>query len=112
MKIWNVELTARGEALAEVKIQRDIFQGVAFSALQFVIAMIPLIHIHGKCTGAYQFIKQQEKLITLSKWTISNGLKIKRRFGDSDTNNKNKKRRCMNVLKNVSCLKRNVEKEK
>ena len=40
MEIWRVELTAGGKNLAEVKIQRGIFQGDALSPLLFVIAMI------------------------------------------------------------------------
>ena len=43
MKNWKVELTARGKGLAEVKIQRGIFQEDILSPLLFVIAMMPLI---------------------------------------------------------------------
>ena len=51
IEIWRVELTARGKSLAEVKIQRSIFQGDALSPLLFVIAMMPLNHILRKCTA-------------------------------------------------------------
>ena len=45
IKTRCIDLTPGGETLAEVKIQRGIFQGDAFSPLLFVIAMMPLDHI-------------------------------------------------------------------
>ena len=62
MKTWKVELIAGGKSLAEVKIQRGIFQGVALSPLLFVIAMTPLNHILRKCTAGYKLSKSQEKI--------------------------------------------------
>ena len=51
METWRVELTAGGKSLAEVKIQRGIFQGDALSPLLFVIVMIPLNRIFKKRTA-------------------------------------------------------------
>ena len=50
MKTWRVELTSGGKSLTEAKIQRSIFQEDALSPLLFIIAMMPLNHILGKCT--------------------------------------------------------------
>ena len=57
-----MELTTGGQSLAEVKIQRGIFQGDALSPLLFVIAMMPLNHILRKCTAGYKLSKSQEKI--------------------------------------------------
>ena len=57
METWRVELTIAGKSLAEVKIQRAIFQGDAQSSILFVIAMMPLNHILRKCTAGYKFSK-------------------------------------------------------
>ena len=46
MENWRVELTTGGKRLAEVKIQRGIFQGDVLSPLLFGIAMMPFNHIH------------------------------------------------------------------
>ena len=62
MKTWRVELTAGGKSLAEAKIQRGIFQGDALSPLLFIIVMMPLNHIHRKCTAEYKLTKLQEKI--------------------------------------------------
>ena len=62
MKTWRVELTAEGESLADSKIQRCIFQGVALSLLLFIVAMTPHNHILGKRTGGYKVCKSQEKI--------------------------------------------------
>ena len=51
MKTWRVELTVGGKSLAEIKIQRGIFQGYVLSPLLFIIAMMPLNHILKKCTA-------------------------------------------------------------
>ena len=62
MKKWRVELTAGGKNLAEVKIQRGIFQGDEWSRLLFVIVMILLNYILRKCTGGYKLYKLLEKI--------------------------------------------------
>ena len=48
MKTWREKLAAGGKSLAEVKIQRGIFQGDVLSLLLFVITMMPLKHIHSR----------------------------------------------------------------
>ena len=62
MKNWRVELTVGGKSLAEIKIQRGIFQGDALSPLQFIIAMISLNHILRKCTAGYKLGRSQENI--------------------------------------------------
>ena len=62
MKTWTVELTAERKCLAVVKIQRGVFQGEALLPLLFEIAMMPLNHVHGKCTSGYNPSKSQEKI--------------------------------------------------
>ena len=62
MQTWRVELTAGGKSLAEVKIQRGIFQAEAQSPLLFVIAMMPLNRILRKCTASHKLSKLQEKI--------------------------------------------------
>ena len=57
-----MELTAVGSSLAEAKIQRGIFQGDALSRLLFVIAMMPLNYILGKCTAGCKLSRSQEKI--------------------------------------------------
>ena len=61
-KNWKVELTAEGQTLAEVKIQRGIFQEDALSPLLFLVAMMPLNYLLRKCTGGNKFTKAQEKI--------------------------------------------------
>ena len=61
MQIWKVELTA-GQSLAEVKIQRGIFQGESLSPLLFVIAMMLLNYILRKYAAGYKLSKSQEKI--------------------------------------------------
>ena len=62
MKTWKVELTAGGMSLAEVKVQRGIFQEDALSPLLFIIVMMPLNHILRKCTTGYKLSKSQEEI--------------------------------------------------
>ena len=62
MENWRVELKIGGKNLTEVKIQRGIFQGDALTPLLFVIAMMPLNHIHRQCSGKYKLHKLQEKI--------------------------------------------------
>ena len=62
MKTWRVELTAEGRRLAEVKIQRGIFQIDALSPLLFMIAMMPLSHVLRKCTAGYKLSRSQEEV--------------------------------------------------
>ena len=54
MKTWRVGLTAGGRSIAETKTQRGSFQGDALSPLLFIIAMMPLNHILGKCPAGYK----------------------------------------------------------
>ena len=65
MKTWKVKLTAGGRSFAETKIQSGIFQGDALSPLLFIIAMMPLNHIHRKCTAGYKLSRSQEKITQL-----------------------------------------------
>ena len=62
MKTWRAKLTAGGRNLAEIMIQRGIFQGDAPSPLLFLIAMMPLNHILRKCTAGYKSSRSQEKI--------------------------------------------------
>ena len=62
MQTWRVELTAGGQSLAKVKIERGIFKRDALSPLLFVIAMMPLNFILRKCTAGYKLSKSQEKI--------------------------------------------------
>ena len=65
MKTWRVGLTARGRSLAETKIQSGIFKVDALSPLLFIIAIMPLNHVHRKCTGGYKLSRSQEKINNL-----------------------------------------------
>ena len=67
IKTWRVELIARGESLAETKIQRGIFQGDALSPLLLLIAMMPLNHVLRKCTTGYKLSKSQERSTTINQ---------------------------------------------
>ena len=62
MQTRGVELIAGGKSLAEVKIQRGIFQGDELSPLLFGIAMMPLNHILRKCTARHKLSKLQVKI--------------------------------------------------
>ena len=55
-------IDSRKKTLAEVEIQRGIFQEDALSPLLFVIAMKPLNHVLRKCTAGYKLSKSQEKI--------------------------------------------------
>ena len=59
---WRVELRTRGKSIPKGKIQRRNFQGDSLSPLLFVIEMMPLNHIFGKCTSGYKLDKSQEKI--------------------------------------------------
>ena len=61
MKNLKVGLTAKGKTLTGMKILWEIFQGDALSPLLFVIVMMPLNHIIGKCTVDNKFTNSQEK---------------------------------------------------
>ena len=62
MQTWRVEMTKKKKDLAEVKIQRSIFQGDALSPFLFVIAMMPFNHIRRKCTAGYKLSKSQDMM--------------------------------------------------
>ena len=62
MQTWRVELTVGGQSLAEVNIQKGLFQEDALSPILFVIAMMPLNHILRKCTAGYKLSKSQENI--------------------------------------------------
>ena len=55
-----MELIVEGQTLVEMKIQRGIFQGDAFSLLLFLIAVMQLNQILRKFTGNYKFTKPPE----------------------------------------------------
>ena len=57
MENCRVELTAGGQTLTEVKIQRGIFHGDLLSSILVIIVMIPLNY-----WGGYKFTKLQEKI--------------------------------------------------
>ena len=59
---WREELTAGGQTLAEVKIQRGIFQGHSISPLLFVIEMMPLNFALRNCARSYKFTKSHETI--------------------------------------------------
>ena len=60
MKNWRMELTARGKSLAEVKIQRGIFQEDALSPLLMVTA----ITYSGNVQADTSFINRKKRLTT------------------------------------------------
>ena len=77
-KIWKVEMTAGGKTLAEVKIQRCIFQGNGHSLLLIVISMVRLI-LFRRCLGGYKFTKSVEKFNHLT-YTVCKKMKKKWRL--------------------------------
>ena len=64
MHTLRAELTAGEKSLAEVKIQRDLFQGVAQSPLLFMIAMMLLNHILRKCTVDTNYVNRRKRSTT------------------------------------------------
>ena len=74
----QLELTAGGKTLAEVKIQSGMFQRDVLLLIQFVIVMMPFSHIlrkgNGNLQGATNFLNHKKRLITLYTRTISSRL--------------------------------------
>ena len=63
---WKIELAARRQTLAEVKMKRD-----SLLPLVFLIAMMPLNYILIKCTGGAKTLQNHRtRLITLHLWII------------------------------------------
>ena len=62
MQTWRVELTAGGTNLAEINIQRGVFQRDTLRSLLFLMAMMPLNFILWKSTACYKLSKSQEKI--------------------------------------------------
>ena len=103
-KSWRVELTAGEQRLAEVKIQRGIFQGDAQSPLLFVIAMMPFNYIPRKCTAEYKFSKSQEKINHLMYMVdIKLFAKKRKRIGNPNTNCENIQSRYRNGIWHRKC---------
>ena len=88
MKPMKVEVTAGRKNLTEAKIQRGKFHGIALSP-SLVIAMIPLNHILGNCTGRYKLTKSQEKINHMFMDDIELFAKNKTKFGNSNTGSEN-----------------------
>ena len=61
-KNCSVELRAGEKGLAEVKIQKGVFQGDALSLLLFEITIRLFNNILRKCTGGYKRHKLQENV--------------------------------------------------
>ena len=62
MTNWKMKSTAGGKSLAEVKIQKSIFQGDSHLPLLFVMAIMPLNYILRKSTRTCKFTKSQKKI--------------------------------------------------
>ena len=100
MESWRVKLTAGGKNLAEVKIQRGVFQRNVLSPLLFVIEIMPLNHIFKKYAGRYKLHRLKAKVSTNKcTWTISNCLlKMKKKTGTLKTGSENIQRRYRNGI--------------
>ena len=62
----KVELTGGCKTLAEIKIQKGIFQRNSFAPVLIVIAMTPLSYINRKGNWGYKFTKSKETNYLLS----------------------------------------------
>ena len=62
MQQWRLSLTANGEDLGEVNVERGIFQGDSLSSLLFVLSMVPLSLILKKVNACYKWGKKEYKL--------------------------------------------------
>ena len=105
MKTWRVELITGGKSLAEVKIQRGIFQGDVLSSLLFVIAMMPLNHILRKWTAGTNSINYKRST-TWCTWTASKFLPKTKNNWKPNTNCENIQSRYRNEIwlrKNAPC---------
>ena len=71
MKNCKVELIERGKTLAEVEIQRDIFQGDVLPSLSFVIYL-------GSARGVIN-LQNHKRFIILCTWTKSSYLQKNRK---------------------------------
>ena len=52
METWKMELTAEGQILSEVQIQRDIFQGDGLLQVMFVVTIMLFSYVLGKSQSA------------------------------------------------------------
>ena len=68
---WWAKLTTRRQTLAEVKIQRGIFQRDSIWTLLFVIAMVPFNYLLRKYVTVYKYTKWKANIITLCSETLS-----------------------------------------
>ena len=59
---WRLPLTANGEDLGEVNVERGIFQGGSLSPLMFVLSMVPLSLILKNVNACYKWGKNEYKL--------------------------------------------------
>ena len=64
--------------MAEVKIQRDIFQGISHSPLRIISAKLPLSYIFRKCAVGYKVTKSQERIIYLDDSNVCICKKMKK----------------------------------
>ena len=74
-KNWKMKLVAGKQTIAEVKIQRGIFQRDSNLPLQLIIEMMSFNYILRKCTGGGYKFTIQKQLITLCTQMTSNGKK-------------------------------------
>ena len=90
MKKWRVGSSEGRKSLAEVKIQRDMFNGNTLSTLVFVIAMKPLNHIFSICTRGNKLHKSQKKINHLMYMDDSKLFdKNEKRIGNLNTDREN-----------------------